>query len=49
MENFSAEKNWKNEVKKALKNAEIMLKAKEAPAGEQTVVLGSRMARYFIT
>ena len=35
-----AEDNWKREVKKALAQAEIMLEAKEAPAGEQTVVLG---------
>ena len=35
-----AEDNWKREVKKAINQAEIMLEAKEAPAGEQTVVLG---------
>ena len=34
-----AEQNWKREVKKAFKQAEIMLEAKDAPAGEQTVVL----------
>ena len=31
---------WKKEVKKALEQADIMLEAKAAPAGEQTVVLG---------
>lgn len=36
-----AEENWKKEVKNALKQAEVMLEAIEAPAGEQTVVLGS--------
>ena len=35
-----AEDNWKREVEKAINQAEIMLEAKEAPAGEQTVVLG---------
>ena len=35
-----AEKKWKNEVKKAVTQAETMLKAIDAPAGEQTVVLG---------
>ena len=31
---------WKKEVETAIKQAEVLLKAKEAPAGEQTVVLG---------
>ncbi len=35
-----AEEVWKKEVKKALKQAEVMIEAKDAPAGEQTVVLG---------
>ena len=35
-----SEETWKKEVKKALEQADIMLGAKEAPAGEQTVVLG---------
>ena len=39
MENFFTEKLEK-EVKKALAQAEIMLEAKDAPAGEQTVILG---------
>ena len=34
------EEVWKSEVKKALDQATIMLDAKAAPAGEQTVVLG---------
>ncbi len=37
---FFIENNWKNEVKKAIDQASIMLKAIPAPAGEQTVVLG---------
>ena len=37
---FFAEEVWKKEVKKALKQAEVMIEAKDAPAGEQTVVLG---------
>ena len=35
-----SENIWKNEVKKALEQANTMLAAKAAPAGEQTVVLG---------
>ena len=35
-----AENKWKNEVRKALRQAEVMLEAIEAPAGEQIVVLG---------
>merc|ERR1712093_71243 len=37
---FFSEVIWKKEVKKALEQANIMLGAKAAPAGEQTVVLG---------
>ena len=40
MEELFSENIWKNEVKKALEQANIMLAAKAAPAGEQTVVLG---------
>ncbi len=39
-EDLFAQKNWQKEVKKAIMQAEVMLEAKEAPAGEQTVVLG---------
>ncbi len=35
-----AEDLWRSEVMTAFKQAEIMLDAKDAPAGEQTVVLG---------
>ena len=38
--NFFTEEVWKSEVKKSLEQANIMLDAKAAPAGEQTVVLG---------
>ncbi len=37
---FFSDETWKKEVKKALEQANTMLGAKEAPAGEQTVVLG---------
>ena len=38
--NVLEEKNWKKQVKEALKQANTMINAKDAPAGEQTVVLG---------
>ena len=37
---FFTEQNWKEEVHKAISQAEIMLQAIPAPAGEQVVVLG---------
>ncbi len=37
---FFQEKTWKAEVKKAITQADIMVKAIPAPAGEQVVVLG---------